>query len=339
MPHCKKIVFYHCQTLFPGPVCALNGRMSQPRQKIATEGYNHQYQGVDEWPLPQIIDALLDDQTRSLQSVRPAVPQLAAAAEEAARRLEDGDSGRIIYAGAGTSIRIGVQDGTELTPTFGWPASRIAHMIAGGAIALSQAIENAEDCAEDAICRAKEIGVGQHDVCIAVAASGITPYTVAACRAARNAGALTIGISSNPNSPLLQAAEFPVFVDSGAEPVSGSTRMNAGTAQKAAINMLSTAIMTRLGRVHDGLMVNLIPTNEKLRHRAISIVATIAACPEGIARQALQGAYETYGGMTENNIKLAILLAKGLPAEQARTLLALNRGHLRPILDSLPDNF
>ncbi|QQG37219.1 MAG: N-acetylmuramic acid 6-phosphate etherase [Micavibrio aeruginosavorus] len=313
--------------------------MSQPREKIATESYNSHYQGVDEWPLRQMIDALLDDQTRSLQAVRAAVPMLAAAAEAAARRLEASEKGRIIYAGAGTSIRIGVQDGTELTPTFGWPASRVEHMIAGGAIALSQAIENAEDSAEDAIRRVTELGVDLHDVCIAVAASGVTPYTVAACRSARNAGALTIGIASNPHSPLLQTAEFPVFVNSGAEPVSGSTRMNAGTAQKAAINMLSTAIMTRLGRVHDGLMVNLIPTNEKLRHRAVSIVATIAACPEPTARQALESAHEAYGGVTENNIKLAILLAKGLPLEQARSLLTRHHSHLRPILAALTSNF
>lgn len=312
--------------------------MSQPQQKIATEGYNDHYQGVDQWPLQHMMQALLDDQSRSLQAVRAAIPMMADAAAEAARRLEATDKGRIIYTGAGTSIRIGVQDGTELTPTFGWPAYRVAHAIAGGDIALSKAIENAEDSAEDAIKRISELQLDANDVCIATAASGVTPFTVAACRAARAAGALTIGITSNPHSALLSVAEFPVFIDTGAEPVSGSTRMNAGTAQKATINMLSTAIMTRLGRVHDGLMVNLIPTNEKLRRRAVTIVATIAGCPDIMAVRALAEAQKTYGGLTENNIKLAILLARGLTADKARTLLAVHHGHLRPILAAITQN-
>ncbi|MCM2343949.1 MAG: N-acetylmuramic acid 6-phosphate etherase [Alphaproteobacteria bacterium] len=310
--------------------------MSLLREKIATECYNDHYQGVDQWPLRRMIDSLLDDQTRSLQAIRAAVPMLADAAEEAARRLESTNKGRIIYAGAGTSIRIGVQDGTELTPTFGWPSHRVAHVIAGGDGALCRAIENAEDNTTDALTRVKELNIGVADVCIAAAASGITPFTVAACRAAREAGALTIGIASNPQSALLTVAEFPVFINTGAEPVSGSTRMNAGTAQKAAINMLSTAIMTRLGRVHDGLMVNLIPTNEKLRRRAVTIVTTIADCPEAVAARTLVEAQKIYGGLTENNIKLAILLAKGLSADAARTLLTTHRGHLRPILAMAP---
>jgi len=309
--------------------------MSVLKSKIATEGYNQGYHGVDQWPMSRVIDALLDDQSRSLQAVRAAVPMLAAAAEEAALRLEAVNTGRIVYAGAGTSIRIGVQDGTELTPTFGWPAMRVATIIAGGEEALKAAIENAEDDPVAAAQRVAQLKLDHNDVCIATAASGVTPFTVSACRAAREAGALTIGIASNPDSELLRVAEYPIFVNTGAEPVSGSTRMNAGTAQKAAINMLSTAIMTRMGRVHDGLMVNLIPTNEKLRRRAISIVSTIADCDDTVAAQALADAREAYGGITESNIKLAILLSHGVDATKAQALLETHRGHLRPILQEL----
>lgn len=309
--------------------------MSVLKSKIATEGYNKGYHGVDQWPMSRVIDALLDDQARSLQAVRAAVPMLAAAAEEAATRLEAVNTGRIVYAGAGTSIRIGVQDGTELTPTFGWPAMRVATIIAGGEEALKTAIENAEDDPVAAAQRVAQLKLDQHDVCIATAASGVTPFTVSACRAAREAGALTIGIASNPDSELLRVAEYPIFVNTGAEPVSGSTRMNAGTAQKAAINMLSTAIMTRMGRVHDGLMVNLIPTNEKLRRRAVTIVSTIADCEDAVAAQALADAREAYGGITESNIKLAILLSRGVEAIKAQALLEAHRGHLRPILQEL----
>ncbi len=309
--------------------------MSVAKSKISTESYNREYYGVDQWPMARVIDALLDDQSRSLQAVRAAVPMLAAAAEHAATRLENNDQGRIIYAGAGTSIRIGVQDGTELTPTFGWPAMRVATIIAGGEEALNKAVENAEDDAPAAIARVKQLKIDSNDVCIATAASGVTPFTVAACRAARQAGALTIGIASNPDSELLRAAEFPIFVNTGAEPVSGSTRMNAGTAQKAAINMLSTAIMTKMGRVHDGLMVNLIPTNEKLRRRAVFIVSTIADCDDATAASNLQRARDAYGGITDRNLKLAILLSRGADLQAAQTMLETHRGHLRPILTAL----
>lgn len=309
--------------------------MSAITHKTNTESYNADYFGVDQWPMARVIDTLLDDQARSLQAVRAAVPMLAAAADHAATRLEGSPLGRIVYAGAGTSIRIGVQDGTELTPTFGWPAMRIATIIAGGEDALNKAVENAEDDRSAAIDRVAHLKLNHDDVCIAAAASGGTPFTVAACRAARDAGTLTIGIASNPDSELLRVAEFPVFVNTGAEPVSGSTRMNAGTAQKAAINMLSTAIMTKMGRVHDGFMVNLIPTNEKLRRRAVFIVSTIARCDEATAAANLQHARAAYGGITDRNLKLAILLSRGISLRQALPLLDLHRGHLRPILSEL----
>ena len=309
--------------------------MVKKYEQTGTEGVNPSFEGIDEWPADKALNALLDEQIKSLNAVRAAIPQLAAAAEEAAQRLESSPDGRIIYAGAGTSIRIGVQDGTELTPTFGWSQLRMAAVIAGGVRALKQAVENAEDNPRSAAKRIAALKLTPADVCIAVAASGVTPFTVAACRAAREAGALTISIASNRDTELLQLADYPIFLDTGAEPVAGSTRMNAGTAQKSVINMLSTLIMVRLGRVHDGLMVNLIPTNAKLRERAKAIVGQIAGCSTEDAALFLERARVAYNGLTDKNIKLAILLAKGMDEKPAMRQLALHHDHLRPILNGL----
>lgn len=309
--------------------------MVKKYEQTGTEGINPDFREIDQWPVDKAMNALLDEQIKSLNAVRPAIPLLARAAEDAARRLESSPNGRIIYAGAGTSIRIGVQDGTELTPTFGWAQSRMAAVIAGGVKALNMAIEDAEDNPRSAAKRIAQLKLTPCDVCIAIAASGITPFTVAACRAAKDAGALVIGIASNSDTALMQLADYPVFLDTGAEPIAGSTRMNAGTAQKSAINMLSTMIMMRLGRVHDGLMVNLVPTNAKLRERAKAIVSRIAGCDPDDAGKYLERARIACHGVTDNNIKLAILLAKGIDEEAALRQLAQQKGHLRPILSGL----
>jgi N-acetylmuramic acid 6-phosphate etherase len=281
------------------------------------------------------MSALLQDQISALQAINSAIPIMSKATDEAARRLEDNETGRIIYGGAGTSIRLGVLDGTELTPTYGWPRARMAFVIAGGTRALQNAVENAEDNVKSATKRVASLKLTANDVFIGVAASGMTPYTVAATETARAAGAMTIGIASNQNSKLLDVSEYPLFIDTGREPVGGSTRMNAGTAQKAVLNMLSTAIMIKMGRVHDGFMVNMIPTNAKLRIRARNIVSEIAGCTQAEAHLALARAKKSYGGVTENNIKLAILLALGLSSKDAMEQLQVHNNHLRPVLAGL----
>lgn len=309
--------------------------MVKAYEQTGTESINPDFKGIDQWPVDRALNALLDEQIKSLNTLRPAIPLLARAARDAVQRLESTPLGRIIYAGAGTSIRIGVQDGTELTPTFGWPPARIATVIAGGIPALNQAIEDAEDDPRSAAKQMADLNLTPSDVCIAIAASGVTPFTVAACRAARDAGALTICIANNRDTALLELADYPVFLNTGAEPVAGSTRMNAGTAQKSALNMLSTMMMIGLGRVHDGLMVNLIPTNEKLRERARAIVAQIAGCTPDDAALYLERARVACNGLTDMNIKLAILLARGMDEATAIHALDQNHGHLRPILDHL----
>ena len=195
---------------------------------------------VLEGAVEQMMDAAVFDHHPRAKDAHA----IAAAVDAAVPLLRRG--GRLIYAGAGTSVRIGVQDGAELFPTFSWPRDKVAFAIAGGEGALLRAVENAEDSAPDGVSRIAELEVGADDVVIGLAASGNTPYTVAAIEEARRRGALTIGIANNANTRLLSASEYPVLVETGPEAIAGSTRMKAGTAQKAALNCISTGVMIRL---------------------------------------------------------------------------------------------
>jgi N-acetylmuramic acid 6-phosphate etherase len=208
----------------------------------------------------------------------------------------------LIYAGAGTSGRLAVLDGVELGPTYDW--DRTFYALAGGMGALLESVEGAEDDAGAGEAAIREAGAATADVVIGVAASGRTPFTVAAVRAGGALGALTVGIASNAGTPLLEAADHSILLLTGAEVVAGSTRMKAGTAQKIALNTLSTAIMLRLGRIHGGLMVDMRLSNAKLRARAATIVAEIADVDPSAARAALDTA--------EGNIKRAVLIALGV---------------------------
>jgi N-acetylmuramic acid 6-phosphate etherase len=266
---------------------------------------------------------MFEGQLAAAEAVQPQIEPLAQAAEAAAERLRHPE-GRLVYAGAGTSGRLAVLDGTELEPTFGWARERLVYAIAGGMAALSGSVENAEDDEESACVLVRSAKLGANDVTIGVSASGTTPFTVAALTEARQRGTLTVGIASNAGSPLLAAAEHPIFLDTGAEVIAGSTRMKAGTAQKIALNLLSTAIMVRLGRVHDGLMVDMRVSNRKLRTRAIRIVAEIAE----VDREAAEGALD----VAQNNIKLASLIAAGASPDEARELLAVSGNNLRAAL-------
>lgn len=286
---------------------------------MSTEEASPRYRDLDLWPTVEAAGALYEGQLAAVAALKPALPALAAAVDAAAERLKAG--GRLIYVGAGTSARIGVQDGAELPPTFNWPAERLAFAIAGDEEALLRAVENAEDSGADGSARMAAIAAGANDVAIGVAASGATPFTVAAVRYARDCGALTIGIANNPGSPLLNAVEHPLLLDTGPEAVAGSTRMNAGTAQKATLNLFSTLVMTRLGHVYQGLMVNMQATNAKLRRRAVLMVMSIAGCTEAAATQAIVDA----GG----GLKLAALIAGGLAPDAARARLEQAGGNLR----------
>ena len=279
---------------------------------MKTEAADPALADIDRWPTERAIEAMLDGQRQAIEAIASQTGTLADAAEAAALRL--GETGRLAYAGAGTSGRVGVQDGVELTPTFGWPEARLAFFIAGGEAALMRAVEGAEDDAGAGAAEVAAAGFGPSDVLIGVAASGRTPYTIAAIEEARARGSLTIALASNPGSALLEAADYAILLDSGSEAVAGSTRMKAGTAQKAALNLLSTAIMLRMGLVYRGLMVDMQITNAKLLERAVRMVADIASVRDEIARDALVDA--------DRNIRLAVLLALGLDMADARITLS-----------------
>ncbi len=287
-----------------------------------TEFRDLQYRDLDRWPLTDAVDAMLDGQIAAIIALKNQTAAIASAAESAAIRLQNG--GRLAYAGAGTSGRIAVQDGVELGPTFGWSEDRLAYLIAGGMAALAHSAEGAEDdaiAARDAVLSA---AIGPQDVLIGVAASGRTPFTIAAVETGRKAGALTISIANNPDSPLLHAADHAILAQSGSEILAGSTRMKAGSAQKVVLNLLSTAIMLKLGRVYDGLMVDMVISNAKLLHRGREMVADIADCSADTASSALE--------LADNNIKLAVLIAMGKTQQHGAALLSANRGILRDAL-------
>ncbi len=228
---------------------------------------------IDKMDTSDALIAMLESQAESFSAVKVALPFIEVAAYAAYKKLSEQSTGRLIYAGAGTSARIGVQDGAELPPTFNWPKNRIDFLIAGGASALISAIENAEDNTEAGVAAVKAKNVGVDDVVIGLAASGQTPYTVGVVNAAQDAGATTIGIANNPNTALLQAVSYPIFIATGGEIIAGSTRLKAGTSQKICLNLISNIIMTKMGFVTNGMMSSMVPTNEKLRRRREQIEA------------------------------------------------------------------
>ena len=259
----------------------------------------------------------------AVEAVEQVLPAIAAAVEAAAARMRTG--GRLLYLGAGTSGRLGVLDASECPPTFHTPPSLVEGIIAGGDHALRWAVEGAEDDPELGTTAVTERHVGPIDVVVGIAASGRTPYVLGALHAARAAGALTIGLSCVPGSPVEQAAELAISPDTGAEVLTGSTRLKAGTATKLVLNMLSTATLAKLGYVHGNLMVNVQPTNGKLRDRAIRIVAELT----GLTRSEAETAFDAADG----EIKTAVVMAqRDLAPVQARERLQQAGGILRTAL-------
>jgi N-acetylmuramic acid 6-phosphate etherase len=289
---------------------------------METERVSPRYSDIDLWEPGDILDALIESQMAAVAAVRPALSAIECAAEAMQTRLS-GD-GRLIYVGAGTSGRLAVQDGAELIPTFNWPQDRLLLLMAGGKDALLQSAEGAEDEIDQAARLVRQHRIGAADVVIAVAASGTTPFTVSCMREAKRRGAFAIGIANNRSTPLLMEADCPIWLDTGAEPIAGSTRMKAGTAQRVALNLLSTLLMIRLGRVHEGLMVDVQAINAKLIGRSENILRRLSGRSEEEVRAALQSA----GG----NVKKAMLILHGCTTEKADALLEQTGGHLRTAL-------
>jgi N-acetylmuramic acid 6-phosphate etherase len=292
-----------------------------------TEALDARYRDLDLWPTELAVEAMLEGQMAAIASIHSQTAAIARAAEAAAARL--GEKGRLVFVGAGTSGRLAVQDGTELSPTYGWTMDRMVFLMAGGMGALTEAYEGAEDDVEAGHADVRAQGIGPSDVVIGVAASGRTPYTVAAIEEARAAGALTIGVANNPGTRLLEKAEYAILALTGSEIVAGSTRMKAGTAQKAVLNLLSTAIMLRRGLVYEGRMVAMRISNAKLLQRARIMVQDIAGVDAEVAAAALEAA--------ENEIRLGVIVARGVPVEEAKALLTANGGNLRHVMPMLEE--
>jgi len=289
----------------------------------ATEHVHPDAEGLDALPPEDILRRLLCGQERALAAVRPALPGLAQGARLAAQCLRDG--GRLAYAGAGSSGLMAMADAMELAGTFGLAPERILLFMAGGLPRGPALPGGPEDDADDGA----RLGSGLHavDVAVVVAASGRTPWAVGFARAARSQGARVVALANNAGAELLQLADVPVLLATPPEVIAGSTRMGAGTAQKAALNLMSTLMGVHLGAVHDGRMVGLRADNAKLRARAETMVAAIAGT--GDAKAALDAA--------RGAVKPAVLIARGLGAEAAEAALAQAKGSLRQALVALEE--
>jgi N-acetylmuramic acid 6-phosphate etherase len=291
-----------------------------------TERTLQDYRDAGTWPAEEALAAMLDNQFRAFAAVSLAVPSLAAAITAAAERLHA--CGRLIYCGAGASGRLAVQDGVELHPTFGWPAERLVYLIAGGEPALIGSVERAEDDADAGVREAAALHPGATDVLVAVAASGTTRYTCAVQETARASGALTVAMANNRGAPLLTEADHAVLLDTGPEFLAGSTRMTAGTAQKIALNLFSTRLMTALGRVYQGHMVDMVPSSAKLVARAQGMVAAIA----GVSAARAAAAWEEAGG----SVKVAVLMLDGMKRAEVEARLVAAGGRLDRARDASP---
>lgn len=275
---------------------------------------------IDLQPTREIVRIINEEDARVAAAVAAEADHIAQAIDQIVERLSHG--GRLFYAGAGTSGRIAMLDASELPPTFGIDGSLVQVLMAGGERAYFAAAEGAED---DEAAAIEIVGgnVKADDAVVGIAASGTTPYTVAAIRKANMTGALTVGITSVPGSPLAQEADIAIVTQTGPEVIMGSSRMKSGTAQKLILNTISTGVMIRLGHTYSNLMIDMPATNEKLRNRAVRMVELAAGVPRVVAAQAIRDA--------DGNVRIATVIAKRkVPAAEARALL--QKHDLREVL-------
>lgn len=285
---------------------------------------------IDEMTPYRALSHLLKE-LEAPRAVKMAFSSIHVAIPAIAKRLSQNDRGRLIYIGAGTSGRLGNLDASELYPTFGWPKNRIVQLVAGGDRALKESVEGAEDQTVNVEVVIDMLKLNENDVLIAVAASGTTPYVLAAMRQAKKYGALTIGIANNADRPILTQADHPIFLDTGPEPIAGSTRMKAGTAQHVTLKTISTLVMVRLGYVYKGMMVNVRASNDKLKKRAVSVVRLITGSDdEDATKKTLE--------LCDWEIGVAVLVLRGVPIPCATTLylkLAQRDLHAALVLEEL----
>ena len=294
-------------------------------ENLLTEQTNPTSRDIDAQPVEAILRIMNHADEEVPRAVAAEIPQIAKLVDATVERMRSG--GRLFYIGAGTSGRLGVLDAVECPPTFNVPGELVQGIIAGGERALAGATEASEDDPESGQRDLAARGFTGRDVLVGIAASGRTPYVLGAIAAARQLGAVTAGISCTPDSELARAVDIPITPLPGPEVIAGSTRLRAGTATKLVLNMISTAVMIRLGYVYGNLMVNVQPRNDKLLDRARRIIAAAAGVSYAQAGEALEAA--------DRDVRTAIVMARlGVGRETARARLAVSRGRLREAIES-----
>jgi len=293
---------------------------------LKTEQRNPRSRGLDKKSTIEVLRLLNGEDARVATAVRRELPKIAQAVDAIVKAF--GADGRLFYVGAGTSGRLAVLDAAEWPPTFGTKPRMVQAIIAGGGKALRRPVEGAEDSTAAGARDLSRAGFSKRDVVVGIAASGTTPYVLGALKFAKRSGAVTVGVTSNADSPLARQAQIAIVPDTGAEIVAGSTRLKAGTAQKMVLNLLSTAAMVRMGRVYEGWMVHVALANSKLRSRGVQILEEATGVSARIAKRALK----------EANYDLAVALvalkAEAKPREARRALASAN-GNVRKAFESL----
>ncbi|RBM28003.1 N-acetylmuramic acid 6-phosphate etherase [Vibrio tarriae] len=291
---------------------------------LVSEGRNPDTMDIDLLSSQEIVERLNQQDKQVPLAVEAVLPQIAQAVDKITAAFKQG--GRLIYLGAGTSGRLGVQDASECPPTFGVSDQMVIGLIAGGKEAMFTAQEGAEDNATLGAHDLQQIDFSSKDVLVGIAASGRTPYVIGALEYANDLGATTIALSCNPDSPIAEIAQIAISPVVGPEALTGSTRLKSGTAQKLVLNMLTTASMIRLGKSYQNLMVDVRATNRKLIARAVRIVMQATDCQREEAEALLKESH--------NNAKLAILMhLTGMNYEQATAKLSQSDGFLRRAME------
>ena len=292
---------------------------------ILSEKRNERSEDLDLMDTESILTLMNDEDSRVAEAVRKAIPEIARAVEMIASRFRQ--RGRLVYVGAGTSGRLALIDALECPPTFGTPPEQVQALIAGGKQAMFDPVEAAEDDADAGARDVQQMGLNERDCVLGVSASGRTPYCIGAMTYAKSVGAAVISLSCNMQSAMGKIADIDIAVPVGPEVLAGSTRLKAGTAQKMVLNMISTASMVRTGHVYKNLMVDMIPTNFKLKQRAKQIVVTATGVDQATAEEALQA--------SSWRIKTAIVsLLTGMSSERSDRLLQDAGGFVRKAIEA-----
>lgn len=298
-------------------------KMAIDLSNLVTESRNHDSENIDTLSTLDMLSVINNEDKKVPFAIEKVLPEIAQLVDKVAVAFTQG--GRLIYCGAGTSGRLGILDASECPPTYGTPHEMVVGLIAGGHKAILQAVENAEDNAQLGEEDLRQLNFNEQDILVGIAASGRTPYVMGALQYAKSLGAITGAISCNPESPIAKLADIAITPVVGAEVITGSSRMKAGTAQKLILNMITTGAMIKIGKVFGNLMVDVEATNAKLVERQIRIVMQATECERTIAEEALSQCHR--------HCKTAILMIlANVDAPQATQMLNQNKGFIRKAL-------